>query len=80
MTRLILPASNCDNMGEMLSTMKAHYRLSPSVFIGGWLHRHPFPICTKIPDFLEESRCNINYIVCTSSLGQEWGTFGPWAI
>lgn len=61
-TRLILPASSCGIMGEMLSTMKAHYRLSPNVFMGAGYIGILFLLVPKSQTFWR--KVDVNKLYC----------------
>lgn len=49
------PASNCDNMLEMLSTREAWLETPARGFTGGWSGRHLLEH-TKIPDYQKKRK------------------------
>jgi len=66
-TCLIPAVSKCGNRGEVLSTRKCIRNSLPSVIIGGWSCRHPFPSMCPNYTLAERKEFSINSIACTNS-------------
>lgn len=67
---LVLPAMHCDNLGEMLSTKKAHQRLGAQCFYWGLVTEAPFSYLYQNSGLPEGTQMfSVPYIVCTDSLG-----------
>lgn len=69
-TCLVPPATNCDNMREMLSTRKLIRDSALKVFIASWSQRHSIPSMYQNSRFTQGKHLfSINHIIHTNSLG-----------
>lgn len=66
------PATCCDNTYEIFSVREAHYKLSASIFNGGWLHSQPLlgTLAHQVSRFPEGNNVfSTSCVVCIKSLG-----------
>lgn len=70
-THLVCPTMTCDNVCEMLSTVKTHYRLnSQDFFNGSQSHRPPCLVLIKIQTPRNKGGLRHKFCFSTDSLGR----------